>query len=60
MYVVQVNDPPKDFRHGFFPRKVRYLKDAKALAQEAVDKGASMARVECPKGGEIDFRPKSR
>ena len=59
-YTVQVNDPPSYYKPHFFPRKLRYEKDAKALAQEAVDLGASMARVEYPDGGELDFRPKPK
>lgn len=59
-YVVQVNDPPKYFAPGYFPRKFKYKKDAIAIAELAVERGATMARVECPNGGEIDFRPNPR
>lgn len=56
-YTVLVNDVPAHYKPGHFPRKFRRLAEAKLAAQEAVRLGASMARVECPNGGEIDYRP---
>ena len=35
-----------DFRHGYFPRKHHYKKDAKELAEEAVRKGGLNVRIE--------------
>lgn len=57
MYTIQVNNPPPSYPIGYFPRKFRYLRDAKQCAQRAVEAGASMARVEYPDGREIDLRP---
>lgn len=62
MYVVRVNAPEGivrtwDYPTGYFPRKTYYLKDAKEIAQTAIKKGATMARIEYPEGGELDFRP---
>lgn len=60
-YLVLVNDVPAFYKPGHFPRKFRYKKDAVEAAKTAVANGASMARVECPGMGEIDFHPeKSR
>lgn len=56
-YVVQVNDPPPEYPPGYFPRKFRYQKDAHQCAKLAVERGATMARVEYPNGGEYDYRP---
>ena len=45
MWIVNANAPPAlantgwDFRSGFFPRRVRYKKDAEELAKEAKAKG---------------------
>lgn len=57
MYVLQVNDIPKHYKPGYFPRKFRLLKDAKKAAEEVIREGATMARIECPNGGELDYRP---
>lgn len=57
MYTVQVNDVPAVYPARYFPRQYRYKKEAIAAAQNAVNAGASMARVECPNGGELDYRP---
>ena len=57
-YTVQVNgDVSHVYGAGFFPRKYHYKKDAIAVAKQAIRNGAAMARVECPNGGELDFRP---
>lgn len=56
-YRVLVNDVPYDYPKDYFPRKFRYKKDAVKSAEEAIRKGATLARVECPNGGELDFRP---
>ena len=53
-YTVQVNDPPPQYKRGYFPRRFRYKKDAITCAKAAIVAGASMARVECPIG-ELDF-----
>lgn len=58
-YVVRVNDAPPIYPARYFPRKFRYKKEAVACAQAAIEAGATMARVECPNGGELDYRPKS-
>jgi len=62
-YIVLVNKPIGNFSwpwtSNYFPRKVAYLKEAKTLAQMAIDRGATMARVEYPDGRELDFRPKN-
>ncbi len=58
MYTVQVNDAPPCYKYGYFPRKYKYKMNAIAAAQAAIDAGATMARVEFPGGGELDFRPK--
>ena len=41
MYVVELLQEPKlnDFRPDFFPRKFRYIKDAKVLVAEVKAKG---------------------
>jgi hypothetical protein len=57
VYTVRVNDIPPCYKFGYFPRKFAYKKDAIECAKRAVEAGASMARVECPGGGELDFRP---
>lgn len=62
-YIVRANAPlgivpTWDYPAGYFPRKFYYLKEAKECAQTAVDRGATLARVEYPNGGELDFRPK--
>lgn len=59
-YVLRVNDPPALYRYGFFPRSFSYKKDAVAMAKLVIEQGASMARVECPGGGELDFRPEPK
>jgi hypothetical protein len=59
MYTVQVNDPPPLYGIGYFPRKFRYKKKAIECAKAAIANGATMARVECPGGGEIDYRLKA-
>jgi hypothetical protein len=59
-YTVQVNNPPKLYKSGFFPRKYTYKSHAVAAAKAAVAAGATMARVECPNGGELDFRSPSK
>lgn len=46
-----------DYPTGYFPRKFKYKRDAITAAKDAVRKGATMARVECPGGGELDYRP---
>lgn len=56
-YVVQVNDAPAIYQSNYFPRSFRYKQDAIACAKIAVQNGATMARVECPNGGELDFKP---
>jgi transcription antitermination factor NusG len=57
MYTVRVNDVPSIYPVGYFPRKYRYKKEAVNAAETVVAMGARMARVECPGGGELDFRP---
>ncbi len=55
-YVVRVNPPAAfstlrwDYPIGYFPRKFYYLKDAKACAQRACERGASIAFVDYPGG----------
>lgn len=56
-YVVRVNDVPAIYKRGHFPRKFAHKAKAIMAAKEAIALGASMARVECPGGGELDFRP---
>lgn len=56
-YVVKVDGVPPCYKPRHFPRRFRYKKEAIAAAKEAVAAGAAMARVECPNGGELDFRP---
>lgn len=56
-YKVLVNDVPANYACGYFPRSFHYKKEAIAAAKLAISHGASMARVECPGGGELDFRP---
>ena len=64
MYKVLVNRPNGmsdwPWASTYFPRSVRYLKDAKTLAKSAVEHGATMVRIEYPNGAELDFRPKIR
>lgn len=60
MYTVLVNDPPAIYKRGYFPRKVRHKAEAIALAKAAVAAGATMARVQFPKMGELDFRPPAK
>ena len=57
MYTVRVNDVPDVYPARYFPRKYRYLTQAKEAAQKAVDSGASAARIEYPNGAELDYRP---
>jgi len=59
-YTVRVNDPPAIYSKEYFPRHYRYKKDAVKCAKIAVEHGASLARVECPGGGELDFRPEEK
>jgi hypothetical protein len=59
-YEVKVNDIPSIYQRGYFPRKFHYKKDAIACAKEAIGNGASMARVECPNGAELNFRPEKK
>src|SRR5262245_14808951 len=61
-YVVRVNDVPPVYPANYFlhGRKFRYKRDAITCAKEAIAHGATMARVECPNGGELDFRPQSQ
>lgn len=56
MYKVLANDVPKTYPPGYFPREYHYQKEAIAAAKMVVRRGASMARVECPDGSELDFR----
>lgn len=63
-YVVRINgDLSHIYGEGYFPRKVHYKREAIALAKRAVEipqagqYGATMARVEFPDGGELDFYP---
>lgn len=60
MYTVQVNDAPSIYKSGYFPRNFKVKSDAIRCAKSAVAAGASLARVECPNGGELDFRPSSK
>ena len=52
MYLVHATPPHPlsnkgwDFRADYFPRKIRYKKDALALAQEAKSKGGSNVKLE--------------
>jgi len=41
MWIVRITKTPivNDFRSGYFPRKVRYKKDAKVLQKEIANKG---------------------
>ena len=57
VYTVQVNDVPALYPVGYFPRKFKYKEDAIACAKDAVKHGATMARVEFPDMGKLDFRP---
>jgi hypothetical protein len=57
MYIVQVNDAPPIYRAGYFPRRFKSKAEAVRCAKAAIVAGATMARVECPNGGELDFRP---
>lgn len=57
-YRVCVNDVPIVYGPNYFPRNFRLKREALDCAQRAVDEGASMARVEFPDGGELDFYPK--
>lgn len=59
-YQVCVLDPPAMYARDYFPRSFHYKKEAIACAKLVVSQGASMARVECPNGGEIDFRPERK
>lgn len=59
-YVVQVNDAPPVYNLNYFPRKFRYKWEAIDCAKRAIAAGATMARVECPNGGELDFRPEKQ
>ena len=56
-FVVRVNDPPACYKPGHFPRKFGTEKGAVAAAKEAVNAGASKARVDFPDMGELDFYP---
>ena len=56
-YTVQVNDVPLVYPTGYFPRKFRYKNEAITCATEAISFGATLSRVECPNGSELDFRP---
>lgn len=56
-YTVLVNDVPACYKAGHFPRRFARKVDAVNAAREAVANGASMARVEFPGSGELDFRP---
>lgn len=60
MYVLQVNDVPAKYAPRYFPRSFRYLKDAKVAAKVVIAEGATMARIEYPNGGELDFYPKRK
>jgi hypothetical protein len=59
MYVVRANDVPSQYQSNYFPRSFHYKKDAIACAKAVVVAGATMARIECPNGGELDFRQKT-
>lgn len=56
-YTVRVNDRPPEYPPGYFPRKFRYKAEAIKCAKLAIQRGATMARVEFPKMGELDFYP---
>lgn len=56
MYNVCVNDVPSHYGTRYFPRKIKYLRDAKRLAREVLQEGASLVRIEYPNGGELDLR----
>jgi len=62
MYIVQVNKPDNTqswpWPLTYFPRKYKYLKEAKKAAQSAINHGSLLARIEYPNGAELDFRPK--
>lgn len=59
-YTVRVNRPEGlmdwPWASNYFPRKIYYLRDAKKLAQNTLDHGAALVRIEFSKGGELDFR----
>lgn len=56
MYQVYVNDIPSCYGAGYFPRKIKYLRDAKRVAREVLQEGASFVRIEYPDGRELDLR----
>lgn len=56
-YVVRVNDPPAIYKPGYFPREFGVKRHAIEAAQQAIRNGATLARVEFPNGGGIEFRP---
>lgn len=56
-YTVRVNDVPAIYASNYFPRQFNYKKDAIDCAKKAIEAGATMARVEFPKMGELDFYP---
>lgn len=55
-YVVHVNNPPALYKPGYFPRSFKLKRDAIDCVLNAINCGASMGRVECPDGAELDFR----
>lgn len=56
MYKVWVVSGSADghFGAGYFPRKFRYLKDAKESVDEALRHGATRMRIKWPNGAEQD------
>lgn len=57
MYTVRISGKVQYFPPGYFPRKFHFKASAIRIAKQAIEHGASMARVEFPNMGELDFRP---
>lgn len=56
-YILQVNDPPLQYPARYFPRKYATKQQALEAGRVVVTQGATLARIECPNGGEVDIRP---
>lgn len=55
MYIVEVEKAPASYQKSYFPREAKYLKEAKEIAQKALNAGAVNVKVKHKNGKVFRF-----